>query len=134
MPDNIVLLYSEAMHLDAVCFATRFPGLLRLGRDATHDLGLQKWKLFCLGLLGVHFSNAEWSVAFLPLGFAAQEKHTLSCDALFLTSTHETIPLLQFMLFFADGMFFSSHPSFSFHHLPSAALVAPLLFFKSFEY
>eukprot|EP00959_Pyramimonas_sp_CCMP1952_P472354 9499894-Pyramimonas_sp.AAC.1 len=41
----------------------------RLCCDATHDKGIQKFKLVSLGWLGVHFTDGEWSTTFVPLGF-----------------------------------------------------------------
>ena len=51
-------------------YMARSVGLLNLCMDATHNFGLQNWKLFCLGFLGVWWHNNGWHVTLLPLGFA----------------------------------------------------------------
>ena len=33
---------------------------VRLVCDATHDMGLQRWKLLALGVLAVHFVDGKW--------------------------------------------------------------------------
>eukprot|EP00959_Pyramimonas_sp_CCMP1952_P116165 2428480-Pyramimonas_sp.AAC.2 len=38
--------------------------------DATHDKGLQQFKLISVGWLGVHYSHGQWDTTFIPIGFA----------------------------------------------------------------
>ena len=70
LDDNVVILQCDELLSAAVEFSKKSPDGLRLCCDATHDFGLQKWKLLGLGLLGVHFRKGSWHVTFLPMAFA----------------------------------------------------------------
>eukprot|EP00973_Karenia_brevis_P036345 5010883-Karenia_brevis.AAC.1 len=74
--DNIIILQADSLLEAAVAFASRSTQPLRLCADATHDFGLQGWKLVAVGLLGVQYRNLEWHVTFLPMGYAVSIQET----------------------------------------------------------
>lgn len=74
LDDNVVILQCEELLSAAAEFAANSTGGLRLCCDATHDFGLQKWKLLGLGLLGVHYRKGSWHVTFLPMAFAISDE------------------------------------------------------------
>ena len=111
--NNVVVLCSQALLQDAVSFAARASGPLRLCCDATHDLGLQQWKLLSIGFLGVHQATkrneegkdkkaegrkkkakvpeGEWSVTFVPLAFAAADEEKIGAATALIDSVSEAL-------------------------------------------
>ena len=72
---DVAVLACDALLLEGVKFASRTPHGLRLACDATHDMGLQKWKLIAMGFLGVRRTKAgAWNVSLLPLGFCISKE------------------------------------------------------------
>ena len=60
---HILVLLSRSLLLRGVAFAAMTKGPLRVCCDATHDIGVQKFKMLALGFLGVHFAGLPWGAS-----------------------------------------------------------------------
>ena len=76
-------------------FMSRANGTLRLCMDATHNIGLQKWKLFCVGFLGVWWQDGCWRVTLLPLAFAIAPTECTEAAAAVLKAVLAKLPELR---------------------------------------
>ena len=82
LAENIVILQSDFLLRAGLTFAKNSNTTIRLCADATHDFGLQGWKLISVGLLGTHFHRGAWHVTFMPLAFAiATSENEAACTA-----------------------------------------------------
>ena len=63
----------------------------RLVCDATHDTGLQGWKLIGVGLLVVHYvaKKQKWCVTMAPMGFALAPEETIPAVQALVSSLQE---------------------------------------------
>ena len=88
LDDHIIILQCNALLEAAAAFANRSDGPLRLCSNATHDIGLQRWKLISVGFLGVHYHHAAWHVTLVPLAYAlAISENEAACSALITAVT-----------------------------------------------
>jgi hypothetical protein len=75
--------YAECLRTAALEFAARTEGGLRLVADATHEFGLQNWKLLCIGFAGVHWERNEYRATLIPVAFVvSKEEDGPACDIL----------------------------------------------------
>jgi hypothetical protein len=73
---NFAVLRCRGLAAEGKKFMQRTRTPLNLVCDATHNFGVQKWKLLALGFVGVHWRNNEWTKTFMPLGFAIARTET----------------------------------------------------------
>ena len=83
IPNHILIFHCRSLLQRAVQFSKTSGLPLRLCADATHDIGLQKWKLLAVGFLAAHFSRGAWRTTFVPMAYAiAIQENRDACQAL----------------------------------------------------